>query len=332
MRTTTVPLDVRIALMRQYGCFTLAYSATFQPGLQHFGDQRGFLAYKTIWGKALVLGDPIAPADSCDKLVERFLAQYPNTTFWQISRPLAAKLSSQGFSVNELGLEWRLDLNGLDFSGQARRNIRKATSRIERLGYRMAECQLSEVDLDEVKAVSQAWRRGRMFRWRTVGFLNRPLILEEEPDARRFFMFDRQERMLAFCVCDPLYKAGAIIGYSTSNARFRPGSDAMINQALKRHIAETLQQEGKRWLSFGLAPADGIEDKDFQRDWLIRRALRFGYTNTLFNSLIYSMHGHAMHKRQFGGEATQTYVALQKQSTRSSLLDLIRMLRASGLV
>jgi hypothetical protein len=28
---------------------------TFQPGLEHFGDEAGFLSYKTVGGTALVL-------------------------------------------------------------------------------------------------------------------------------------------------------------------------------------------------------------------------------------------------------------------------------------
>ena len=49
---TGIAPDVRIALLRQYGDFPQAYSATHQPGLSHFGDEHGFIAYKPIWGTA----------------------------------------------------------------------------------------------------------------------------------------------------------------------------------------------------------------------------------------------------------------------------------------
>jgi len=58
---TGVPLNIRIELLRQYGSFPQAYSATFQLGLEHFGDERGFIAYKRVWDTTLVLSDPIAP-------------------------------------------------------------------------------------------------------------------------------------------------------------------------------------------------------------------------------------------------------------------------------
>jgi hypothetical protein len=43
-----VPAAIRIALLRQHGTSSQAYSATFQAGLEHFGDERGFLAYKRV--------------------------------------------------------------------------------------------------------------------------------------------------------------------------------------------------------------------------------------------------------------------------------------------
>ena len=52
----TVPLDIRRSLLRQHGNFALAYSVTFQPGLEHFGDEAGFLSYKTVGSTALVAG------------------------------------------------------------------------------------------------------------------------------------------------------------------------------------------------------------------------------------------------------------------------------------
>jgi hypothetical protein len=53
----TLPLDIRRLLLRQHGNFALAYSVTFQPGLEHFGDEAGFLSYKTVGSTALVLSN-----------------------------------------------------------------------------------------------------------------------------------------------------------------------------------------------------------------------------------------------------------------------------------
>jgi lysylphosphatidylglycerol synthetase-like protein (DUF2156 family) len=114
--------------------------------------------------------------------------------------------------VNELGLETWLDLTSYGFEGQRKRNLRKATRRIAKLGYVIRECPLTALDINEVKAVSAAWRRTRTYRNREVGFLNGPISFEDDPDVCRFFAFDSDGRMMAFCICDPMYEAGTIVG------------------------------------------------------------------------------------------------------------------------
>jgi lysylphosphatidylglycerol synthetase-like protein (DUF2156 family) len=319
---------VRIALLRQYGNFTQAYSATFQSNLEHFGDERGFIAYKRVGGTTMVLGDAVAAPENVDGLIDRFLRVNSDVAFWQISRPLAGMLAARRFSINELGSECRLELATYSFDGQRRRNLRKATQRITKLGYSLRECPLSEIDVAKLTAVSSAWRRTRTIRSREVSFLNRPINFEEEPQVRWFFGFTPANEIAGFCVCDPIYEAGDVIGYSMSSRQL-PNVEGMLGHALKRHAIETFQREGRRWVTLGLSPADGIEDKDFERDWLMRRTLRLAYTNGLFNRFIYPLQGHAMHKRQFDGTTYQTYAALNR---RPSWLRLLKLLRAGNIL
>ena len=50
---------MRLQALRKYGNFALAYSAAFQPGLDYFGDEEGFLAYKQVGSTAFVLSNPL---------------------------------------------------------------------------------------------------------------------------------------------------------------------------------------------------------------------------------------------------------------------------------
>jgi phosphatidylglycerol lysyltransferase len=324
-----VPAETRYALLRQYGTFTLAYAVAFEPGLRHFGDERGFLAYKTVWGTAMVLADPIAPPDGVADLIDRFLREHADVAFWQVSYATAAILASRGFTVNEFGPDPRLDLATYSFEGQAKRNLRKATRAMDKLGYVTRECALAELDIDEVKAVSDAWKRTRTFRNTEVAFFNRPVVFENEPDVRRFFAFDRDGRIAGFGFFDPIYERGEVVGYSTSNTRYRPEIDAMIGHAIKRAAIEVFQKEGRKWLFLGLSPAEQINDEDFEPDWLVRRSLRFAYTNPLFNRFVYPLRGHATHKNQFRGEFVRTYLAFNR---RPGILRLLRLFRVSKMV
>jgi lysylphosphatidylglycerol synthetase-like protein (DUF2156 family) len=135
----TIDDDTRLRALRLYGSFALAYSATFQAGLEYFGGGDGFLAYKQVGSTALVLSNPVAPVSIYEHLICRFVSEKSNVSFWQISRPIAELLAKHGFSVNEMGTEARIELDGYDFDGPRKRNFRTAFNRAARLGYTIAE-------------------------------------------------------------------------------------------------------------------------------------------------------------------------------------------------
>src|SRR5262249_9145029 len=195
--------------------------------------------------------------------------------------------------------------------------------------YVTQEC-LASVDLDEVKAVSAAWRRTRPLRRRETAFLCRPIIFGEEPDVRRFFTFDRDGSLVAFAFFDPVYESGEIVGYSISKTRGLRNVDLVLH-AVKRCAIETFQKEGKRWLFHGLSPFEGIRDKEFAwyRSKLVRSAFRFAYRNRFFNRHVYSLQGIAQNKRQLGGASEQTYCAFSRPP---NLLHVLKLAHACNIV
>ncbi|MGE0151580.1 MAG: phosphatidylglycerol lysyltransferase domain-containing protein [Reyranellaceae bacterium] len=319
--------DLRRALLRRHGSFTLAYSATWQEGLDHFGDERGFLAFKKVGGTALVLSDPIAPRQEWAALADRFRAAERDACFWQVSRPMAEILATRGFTVNEMGTETRLDLAAYSFDGKDKRNLRMATNRMQKRGYVTRECALSELDLGEIHALSETWRRTRTIGNREVVFLNRPLSLEDEPDIRRFFTFDPAGKLVAFGFFDPVYQDGEVVGYSTSFKRRLPEADLKAGQAITRVAIEQFQREGRKWLFLGLSPLADIEDKEFRSNGFVSFWFRFGYRNALFNRYVYNLQGHAEHKREFRGVTEQTYYASDRILALPRLVKLLRACR-----
>lgn len=330
---TGVARDARIALLREYGSFPQAYSATYQPGLSHFGDKHGFIAYKKIWGTAFALAEPVAPPDRHAELIARFLRAHPDAAFCQISRPFAELLVSQGFRINEMGPDARLDLASYDFSGRDKQNLRTAINRAAKEGYRVRECALTSLDVADVRMLSDDWRESRIGRNHEISFLNRPFVLADEPDVRQFFLFDRDDRLMALGGFDPIYRAGAVIGYIAQHNRHRPGADvgAFADYAIKHHAIQVFQQEGRECLHLGLAPFAYIEDRDFlpHKDWLVRRAFAFCFRNHLVNRFAMPFRGHELHKRQFRGMAEQTYFAF---NTPPALPRLFKLMRACDII
>ena len=60
----------RLPVLRLHGAFPLAYSATFQAGLEYFGGEDGFLAYKQAGSTALVLANPVTPVGTYEILIQ----------------------------------------------------------------------------------------------------------------------------------------------------------------------------------------------------------------------------------------------------------------------
>jgi lysylphosphatidylglycerol synthetase-like protein (DUF2156 family) len=321
-----VPLENRVALLRAHGSFPQAYSATYQPNLLHFGDERGFIAYKKIGRTAFVLADPVAPPDEHAVLIARFLKQHPVADFWQVSRSIVEILLPQGFFINELGPDPRLDLATYNFSGKDKQNLRTALNRAAKSGYVIRECSLASLDIGEVRKMSDSWRATRTIRSREVSFINRPFEAADEVDVRNFFLFDRDGQLQALGGFDPIYENGEIVGYIAQHNRNRHEVAAFADHAIKRHAIETFQREGRKWLYLGLAPFAHLLNQQYQsnRSQLVHRVFVWSFKNHLVNRFIYPLKGHELHKRQFRGVMEQTYCAFSGWPTIPRLFKTLR--------
>jgi lysylphosphatidylglycerol synthetase-like protein (DUF2156 family) len=325
----SVPLDLRVSLLRQYGSFILAYSVTFQPDLDHFGDERGFLAYKMVGRTALVLSDPVAPWENHVDVICRFVHEKRDVCFLQISRPIADIVARLGFTINEMGVETNLELSSYSMTGPDKRNFRTAVKRMAAAGNYIEEGPASLLNECEIKTVSDRWRRTRATKSHEIAFLARPIVFGDEVEVRKFWTFDRKEKLLGFAFFDPVYDRGKVIGYLNSVRRRLPEADSLVTYALMYSAIEKFRSEGIKWLSVGLSPLAEIEDKDFPHSWFVRRAFRFVYMNALFNRYVYPLQGLANHKRGYGGITRKTYFAF---NTSPPLLRLLKSLQVIKLV
>jgi phosphatidylglycerol lysyltransferase len=326
---TAVPLDQRLALVRRHGRFSQAYSAAVQAGLEHFGDARGFIAFRRLGGTAMVLSDPVVSEEHRPALVAEFVDRHRDVCFCEVSRPVAVLLESMGFSINEMGLETRIDLAGYSFEGRKKRTLRRAVNRLDEQGFVIRECPMGDLDPADVALVSDRWRRTRALRYSSVRFLNRPIVLHDEPDVRKFFAFDPGGRLMAFEFFDPIFSHGAAIAYLDAFRRRLPETDPLVNYAILHRAIETFQREGRQWLSLGLSPMAEIDNQDFKKNWWVKRGFRFAYSSRLFNRFVYPLQGIAANKREFGGSAAQTYFAL---NTMPALPRLVKLMRVCGLI
>lgn len=325
---TGIALDVRRQLLKQHGSFTLAYSTAVQPLLLHYGDQQGFIAHRSRWGVTCALGDAVCDDSRRESLIREFVDRHKRPVFCQISRTTAEVLVGLGYYINPLGIDTTLWLDDYTLGGKKKEWLRYAGNWTARRGYRIEEASFDQIGADCVEQISEAWRGTRTVKQKEVRFLNRPIVLEDEQDVRKFFLIDPEDRPIAFVFLDPLYRDGQIIGYATSFKRRHPSAPQYGEQAIMKLIIEKLKSESVNQLKLGLSPMASLEATEFPTSattaWLFERT----FHNRIINRNAYHLKGHADYKRRFHGSEESCYLAMP---TRFSPRRLATLLALSGI-
>jgi lysylphosphatidylglycerol synthetase-like protein (DUF2156 family) len=299
----------RLAVARQFGTFTQAYSTAVQPGLAHFWHGEAYLAYRRKWGVACVLADPVGPPELHEPLLREFVCEFRKKCFWQIGRPTAEILQRLGFWINEMGCDTRLELAGYDFAGKKKERLRHATNWLQKHGFDVREATFADdVTVEQVEALSEAWFRGRRSR-KAVYFFNRPPVFADEPDVRKFFLYSPEGGPVAFVFFDPIFRDGRVIGYSPSVKRRLPDAPLRAEEGIMKVAIEQFQREGLEQVMLGLSPLAGITDREFRANPLIHMSWSRGLNAWWVNRFFYNLAGHADFKRRFDGIEEQTYYA-----------------------
>ena len=299
----------RLAVARQFGTFTQAYSTAVQTGLEHFWHGEAYLAFRRKWGVACVLADPVGAPELHEPLVREFTRQFRKTCFWQISRSTAEILQGLGFWINEMGCDTRLDLADYDFGGKKKERLRHATNWLGKHGYEVREGTFSgDLAVEQILALSEAWFRSRRSK-KAVYFFNRPPVFVDEPDVRKFFLYSPAGAPVAFVFFDPIFRSGRVIGHSPSVKRRLPDAPLRAEEGIMKVAIEQFQRDGLERLMLGLSPLAGIEDREFRANPLIHLSWSRGLNAWWVNRFFYNLAGHADFKRRFDGIEEQTYYA-----------------------
>jgi lysylphosphatidylglycerol synthetase-like protein (DUF2156 family) len=323
-RQSSLSFDQRLSLLRQHGTFTNGYSVAFQEGLEYFGSDQGFIAFKMVGGTALVLAAPLAAPENREGLIRDFVQAKRDVCFCQVSPPVAKLLGRMGFTVNEMGTE-----SWIELAGYKHRNLRRALKRMTEQGYVIKECTPSSVGIDKIEVISERWRGMRTYKDREVCFLNRPIVLGDEVDVRKFFAFDRDGNVVALAYYDPVYENGQVVSYTAAFKRRLPEIDPLMCSAIMQFAIDTFQREKRKSLYFGLSPLADIKDKDFRHSVFMSLNFRHAFRCPFFNRFFYPLLGHAEHKRRYGGTSEQTYFAF---NTGWALTRIFKLLRACKMI
>ena len=302
-------LQTRLQLVEQYGDFSLAYSTAVQAGLEYFGDENGYIAFSRHWNFVFALGDPVAAPSQRPELILRFLNEHPSPCFIQISDETASVLQQERFLINEIGVDTEIDLPTYDFYGKSKEWLRYAANWISNRGMRVEERCFDDDLVAQTEAISDRWKETRTVKAREVRFLNRPIVYDDEWRVRKFFLFDRDHRVLAYVFFDPIHQDGQLKGYCTCIKRRCPAAPKYGEPAIMKYAIEQFKREGLELVTLGLSPMANIENKRFRRNFLLHFWFRYSFQAWWVNRYFYHLKGHAKYKRRFRGREQKFHYA-----------------------
>jgi phosphatidylglycerol lysyltransferase len=150
-------------IAEKYGRSSLARLTLLDDKVYFFSPGGSLIAYVVQGRIALVLGDPIGPADDFYAALESFQSLCNQNdwipAFYQTLPDSLESYHSRGFSSLNIGAEAIIDLAGFTLEGRSNKGLRSAYNRLMKLGHhaRLYLPPLPDDVLRELYAVSNEW-------------------------------------------------------------------------------------------------------------------------------------------------------------------------------
>lgn len=296
------------ALVRQYGRHSLAYSI-LQPGMRYWGSpDGGVAAYRKTLGQHTFLGDPLCPPEALDTFLRELTRCFPNALFMQIHEATAACLRRLGWRITPVGVENEIDTATFSLRGKRMADLRHYRNKARAGDVVVRETPDTTGLRATLRPLSEGWLPQKSWIGRELEFLARPFVMEPEPGVR-IFTGEREGRVVAFIILDPMYDDGQVTGYTVTILRhYREVPEGAVDYIVLESIA-TLRDEGIPLLSLGVSPFHRLEalanahGVGSSAIYLLYRALY------CWGNPIYHFCGLTFHKSRYRARETPVFTA-----------------------
>ncbi|HKG39400.1 MAG TPA: DUF2156 domain-containing protein [Conexibacter sp.] len=263
VETVAIPAhsDAALERLRRHGDHSSGI-LTLNAGMAHFTTPGvdGYVGYREAGRHhVLQLCGPVAPPADRSSLLAAFLdwavASRRRVTAVQLTASDVALYVEQGFTVNQLGASYSIDLTNFTLAGTRFMKVRNKLQRARRAGV-----SIREWDVDEQREATGRRRLAEIDRsWlRAKGALAKELAFMvgerggPADELRRLFVATVGERPIAYATYSPCY--GARPGWLYDLTRRRPDAPTGTIELLFLTALERLRDEGCEWLHLGHTP------------------------------------------------------------------------------
>ncbi|MEU4657101.1 DUF2156 domain-containing protein [Streptomyces sp. NPDC023723] len=229
-------------------------------GNEYFRDDRfdGACAYRKSGRYVLQFGGPFTAPEHRARLLEAFVAHAGRRLVAiQLQRADAELYAAGGFTVNQIGASYAVDLSRFTLRGSRFVRLRNKISRARRAGLEVVEVKAGddrvEAELDRIDGI---WLRQKGRHVKELRFLvgQRTGGLQRH---RRLFAGRIDGEVVGYINYSPVY--GSRPGWLHDLSRRRPDAPPGVMEAVNATVMERLVEEGAAWLHFGFTPFTGLD-------------------------------------------------------------------------
>ncbi len=327
--------DYALACLRRHGDHSSGF-LTLNEGMEYHActDVDGYVAYRRVGRRhAIQLCGPVAAPDDRAVLLRSFMrwgaGERLRLTAVQLTAADAQLYAEHGFTVNQLGASYSIDLARFALSGTRFMRLRNKLKRAARSGVTVEEwgwerhqegasrAQLAEID--------RAWLRAKGAWVNQLEFM-----VGERGGAgaqRRLLVAAVRSRPIAYVTYAPCF--GARSGWLYDLTRRHPAAPAGTIELLFATAAERLRGEGSEWLHLGLTPMRQLDVRHELPDAssaLVRRVLGLVAEH---GALVYPARSQEQFKLKWAPHTIEPeYIGFAPRVNAGAVWRLLRLTRA----
>ena len=219
----------------------------------------GVVVYRPCGRWLVQFGGPFAPTSSYRALLEQFLdfarAKGKRVVAIQLQRADAVAYAEAGFTVNQVGASYAVDLPAFTLRGSAFMRLRNKISRARRSGLTVTEVHQPDWH-DRMLELDSKWLRSKGKHAKPLEFLVGQYGGPAQPH-RRLFVGELAGELVGYISYSPVY--GSRPGWLHDLSRRLPDGPPGIMETINKTAIETFTAEGAGWLHFGFTPFTGLD-------------------------------------------------------------------------
>jgi lysylphosphatidylglycerol synthetase-like protein (DUF2156 family) len=219
----------------------------------------GIIAYRTAGRYLVQFGGPFAPADLSPALLDAFLryaAEQDRTVVAiQLQPADTALYAEHGFTVNQVGASYAVDLAAFTLRGTRFMQLRNKISRAFRAGLTVVEADADRW-YGDMAALDEVWLHSKGDHARQLEFLVGQYGGPMQPH-RRLFVGLVDGKLAGYISYCPVF--GTRSGWMHDLSRRRPDDIPGVMEAINKTAIDTFTAEGVPWLHFGFTPFTSLD-------------------------------------------------------------------------